>query len=339
MANLKEPLLVSLFFVLLAFSIHGVSASTQHFSLNVPPGRQQIPVDLRKGDAVQFYISSVTSTLGRDEIDFSIITGGSNGNAVYSQTNLFTLRDSYTAQTDGAFYLTFDNNSPILTKVVEIDVTTVPGSPCIIATAAFGSELAGPVQFLRGFRDQDVAKTYLGREFLLAFNAWYYSWAPPVAGAERANGYLRSSMRILILPLLGVLIVSSELFRVLAPLNADAAILLIGFLASALLGIIYLSPFSLLVSNLSKRRLTGKTLGGIVMLGVALTLFGTIFHGITGIIQIATSLMVIETILCTAALAPRFVVSIISVRRTTPLTSASGYSSSHSTGADQGNRA
>ncbi len=184
--------------------------------------------------------------------------------------------------------------------------TTASQSPqCIIATAAYGSELAPPVQFLREFRDQDVQKTYLGSRFISAFNAWYYAWAPKIARIESGNSYLRAAVRVAILPLLGSLFVSATIFSSLQPLNPEVGMLVSGVAASALIGLAYLTPLPILARRATKRRLTSKSLLAVAILGLPLTLIGTLAHGTFGIAENLIALLVIETMLITPTLALR----------------------------------
>src|SRR5208282_1116374 len=172
---------------------------------------------------------------------------------------------------------------------------------CVIATAAYGSALAPPVQFLREFRDQNVERTYLGSQFMLAFNAWYYSWAPSIAKMESTNSGLRAFMRALILPLIGSLFVSQILFRLIAPINSELAILVAGITASALVGLMYLTPILLLpaLKLMRRRTLTKKTIGVLLLIGAIFTLAGTVTHGTVGAVQNLSALVVVETILIT----------------------------------------
>ena len=55
------------------------------------------------------------------------------------------------------------------------------GGGCLIATAAFGSEMAPQVQFLREIRDNTVMNTQSGTTFMTGFNQFYYSFSPYVA--------------------------------------------------------------------------------------------------------------------------------------------------------------
>jgi hypothetical protein len=170
---------------------------------------------------------------------------------------------------------------------------------CVIATAAYGSELAPPVQFLREFRDKNVKETYLGNRFVSAFNAWYYSWAPPVAQAESGNSYMRATVRAAIMPLLGALFVSASIFSWVRPVSPEMDVLISGMVASALIGLTYLTPVAFVVVRATKRKLTWKSVLCVASFGVALTLLGTVAHGSVGIVENLTALTVIETMLLT----------------------------------------
>ena len=76
------------------------------------------------------------------------------------------------------------------------------GGGCLIATAAFGSELAPQVQFLREIRDNTVLQTESGTSFMTGFNQFYYSFSPIVADYERENPTFKEVVKITLTPLL-----------------------------------------------------------------------------------------------------------------------------------------
>jgi hypothetical protein len=73
---------------------------------------------------------------------------------------------------------------------------------CLIATAAFGSELAPQVQLLREIRDNTVLQTESGYAFMTGFNQFYYSFSPAVADYERENPAFKEAVKITLTPLL-----------------------------------------------------------------------------------------------------------------------------------------
>jgi len=73
---------------------------------------------------------------------------------------------------------------------------------CLIATAAFGSELAPQVQLLREIRDNTVLQTESGSTFMTGFNQFYYSFSPAIADYERENPVFKEAVKLTLTPLL-----------------------------------------------------------------------------------------------------------------------------------------
>jgi PGF-pre-PGF domain-containing protein len=131
-------------------------------------------------------------------------------------------------------------------KGEEIYVEAEEKKMCIIATAAYGSELDPHVQFLRSFRDNFALKTFAGSKFMEAFNAWYYSFSPSVASFISTSEALRATTRAAIYPLIGVLrlgVLTSDVFS----FNGEVSVIVAGLVISALIGLIYFTPPALLV--------------------------------------------------------------------------------------------
>ena len=82
---------------------------------------------------------------------------------------------------------------------------TQSGGGCLIATAAFGSEMAPQVQFLRELRDNTVLQTQSGTSFMTGFNQFYYSFSPAVADYERENPAFKETVKLTLTPLLASL--------------------------------------------------------------------------------------------------------------------------------------
>jgi len=76
------------------------------------------------------------------------------------------------------------------------------GGGCLIATAAFGSELSPQVQFLREIRDNTVLQTESGTSFMTGFNQFYYSFSPAIADYERENLVFKETVKLMLTPLL-----------------------------------------------------------------------------------------------------------------------------------------
>jgi len=76
------------------------------------------------------------------------------------------------------------------------------GGGCLIATAAYGSEMAPQIQFLREIRDNTVLQTESGTSFMTGFNQFYYSFSPVIADYERENPVFKEAVKLTLTPLL-----------------------------------------------------------------------------------------------------------------------------------------
>ncbi|MCV0430901.1 CFI-box-CTERM domain-containing protein [Nitrosopumilus sp.] len=76
---------------------------------------------------------------------------------------------------------------------------------CLIATAAFGSEMAPQIQQLRELRDNTVLTTASGAAFMSGFNQFYYSFSPSVADFERENPIFKEVVKAGLTPMLSSL--------------------------------------------------------------------------------------------------------------------------------------
>ncbi len=76
------------------------------------------------------------------------------------------------------------------------------GGGCLIATAAFGSEMSPQVQQLREIRDNIVMQTSSGKSFMTGFNQIYYSFSPQIADYERENTIFKEAVKVTLTPML-----------------------------------------------------------------------------------------------------------------------------------------
>lgn len=122
------------------------------------------------------------------------------------------------------------------------------GGGCLIATAAFGSELAPQVQMLREFRDNTVLSTTSGTAFMIGFNQFYYSFSPTIADWERENPIFQDAVRITITPLLTSL-------SILNHVDIDSEEEMLGYGISLIilnLGMYFVAP-AIVILKLKKR--------------------------------------------------------------------------------------
>lgn len=172
-------------------------------------------------------------------------------------------------------------------------------SGCLIATAAFGSELAPQVQQLRLFRDGIALKTFAGRSFMNVFNGWYYSFSPSVAEYERDALWLQSTVRSMIYPLLGILAISTSVYDLLG-FNSELGIVTAGTAASSLVGLLYFAPLGAALGIASRKRQWNMLRVGLVLVcfwaaSIAVIAFAELAAA-EAIMMIGTSLLVLSAI-------------------------------------------
>jgi len=94
--------------------------------------------------------------------------------------------------------------SPIMTPS-EDKSTEEEGGGCLIATAAYGSEMAPQVQMLREIRDNQLMNTESGKSFMTGFNELYYSFSPHIADMERESPIFKEIVKAGLTPMLSTL--------------------------------------------------------------------------------------------------------------------------------------
>ena len=109
-------------------------------------------------------------------------------------------------------------------------------SGCLVATAAFGTELAPQVQALREVRDGTLLSTRAGSDFMAAFGAAYYAVSPHVADLERESPAFRQAVALALAPMLHALSIVA-----LAESGSEAGVLAYGIAAIALVAGMYVA--------------------------------------------------------------------------------------------------
>ncbi len=142
------------------------------------------------------------------------ITGGTysiNGGPYTSADGTVNPDDTVTVQqTSSESYSTTTDATLIIGGISDtFSVTTISGSSggggggggggCFIATAAFGSPLAGQVEILRQFRDRYLLTNDLGRKFV----SWYYLSGPAAANYIKDKPLVKAAVRLALYPLIG----------------------------------------------------------------------------------------------------------------------------------------
>ena len=129
----------------------------------------------------------------------------------------------------------------------DVEPTLDNGGGCLIATAAFGSELSGPIQHLRELRDNSLLKTHSGTAFMSFFNIFYYSFSPQIADYQRENPVFKEIVKIVITPMISSLMLLDHV-----DMNSENAVLVHGGGIISLNLMIYFVAPVLLARQVSK---------------------------------------------------------------------------------------
>jgi hypothetical protein len=135
------------------------------------------------------------------------------------------------------------NPTPEMTETSTDDKN---GGGCLIATAAYGSELAPQVQQLRELRDNSLLQTTSGISFMTGFNDFYYSFSPTIADWERENPAFKEAVKIAITPMLSTL-------SIMTLADSEAEVLGLGISVIALnLGMYFVAP-AIIIHTIKKK--------------------------------------------------------------------------------------
>ncbi|MDI1494888.1 MAG: putative exported protein [Cenarchaeum symbiont of Oopsacas minuta] len=139
-------------------------------------------------------------------------------------------------------------DSETVTFVINDMATELENGGCLIATAAYGSELAPQVQQLRHTRDMILQNSDSGSTFMRLFNAIYYTFSPSIADFERENELFRETMRAYITPMIVILSIMD---------NADSETQIIAYGTSAiLLNVIIYMALPIVVAILMHKKIS-----------------------------------------------------------------------------------
>jgi len=117
---------------------------------------------------------------------------------------------------------------------------------CLIATAAYGSEMATEVQQLRELRDNQLLQTESGTQFMGTFNYIYYSFSPLIADYERENPLFKEVVKIAITPMISSL-------SLMGNANSESEVLGLGLSVIALNLGMYLGVPAVVIVGIRKK--------------------------------------------------------------------------------------
>lgn len=278
-------------------------STTEKYDWQVAWGPEVIETGVLTTFAMNIQDPATTDLVRNASFDFVLEKDGQEVYKQHLSSNQGIFSHQYTFAEPGTYTLAAQNingeNESAQLDVVVLQGTTPVEQPqqpsgCLIATAAFGSELTPQVQFLRGFRDNYVLQSTSGSAFMNAFNTVYYSFSPQVADYERDQPWLQATVKTAIYPLFGILIASEKAFA--ASGGGEAGTVLAGAVASSLIGAVYVSPAAAAVAIAGKRRV-GTNVLFIALLAAVASLAATVVAlqaGSLMSLQIAASAFVVS---------------------------------------------
>ena len=173
-----------------------------------------------------------------------------------------------------------DTSTDVTTFKIEPGMESSRILPCIIATAAYGSEMHPDVLHMRSFRDEKVRSSFTGDNFVNLFHIWYYSWSPPIAELISQSNLLKEIFRIILLPLVYSMRISEAVFDVFSFIPEVASSLSI--LTSAMLcGVFYIAPLLIFLKRIGlKIVFNSKHLLSLGIVSLFFSTLGSIFESI-----------------------------------------------------------
>jgi hypothetical protein len=187
--------------------IGGIS-DTFSLTTQAAPPEQFIFIDQTDVDLNTIITSNTITVSGIASETPISITGGAysiNGGDYTSEDGMVNNGDTVTLQllSPGSYATTTGATLTIGGVSDTFSVTTLNESGtnqlCFIATAAFGSPLAGQVEILRQFRDKYLLTNTPGRKFV----SWYYRNGPVAANFIKDKPLVKAFVRIALYPLIG----------------------------------------------------------------------------------------------------------------------------------------
>ena len=141
---------------------------------------------------------------------------------------------------------TFGEKKVVEETVVSNQESTEEGGGCLIATAAYGSEMAPQVQLLREIRDNQLMNTESGSAFMSGFNELYYTFSPTIADMERENPMFKEIVKAGLTPMLSTL-------SIMENANSESEVLGLGLSVIALNLGMYIAAPAMMFYGISKK--------------------------------------------------------------------------------------
>ena len=217
--------------VLLLIPLFMIPAFAESQTVSTDKGTLDVKLsyeDIKTGELTRLPIEFINPTTQKTQVhvDYKIAITES-GKTVFQTPNLIHTSEGvingfkFEFPQDGTYNMVIDVEgilfTPITPEAVSFDIvvgksldqptnqTEEEGGGCLIATAAYGSEMAPQVQMLREIRDNQLMNTESGTAFMSTFNNVYYSFSPVIADMERENPMFKEVVKAGLTPMLSSL--------------------------------------------------------------------------------------------------------------------------------------
>ena len=183
--------------------------------------------EIKTGELTRLPIEFINPMLQKTQVhvDYKIMITES-GKTIFQTPNLIHTSEGvingfkFEFPQDGIYNIMIDVEgilfTPITPEAVSFDIVvgeasaqptnqTEEGGGCLIATAAYGSEMSPQVQLLREIRDNQLMNTESGSAFMSAFNNVYYSFSPTIADMERESPIFKEIVKVGLTPMISSL--------------------------------------------------------------------------------------------------------------------------------------
>ena len=200
--------------------------------------------------STSFSSSTTTTTVTTTSTSWSYTSSQSTTTTSTSWSTSIT-GTTTSSLTNWITWPTTTSTTSVYTTIATVKGIAAPYCPVSYVTG--GSPLAPYANFLRNFRNNDIQNTTAGREFMLTFNTWYYSWAPSLSYSAATNPWVFKAVQLGVYPLIGILYASYYSYSAVAPISTEAGAIFAGIVAASLMGLVYLAPIAYLATRLIRR--------------------------------------------------------------------------------------
>jgi len=216
--------------ILLLIPIFMIPAFAESQTLSTDKGTLDVKLsyeEIKTGELTRLPIEFINPMLQKTQVhvDYKIMITES-GKTIFQTPNLIHTSEGvingfkFEFPQDGIYNIMIDVEgilfTPITPEAVSFDIVvgeasaqptnqTEEGGGCLIATAAYGSELSPQVQLLREIRDNQLMNTESGSAFMSTFNNVYYSFSPAIADMERNSPIFKEVVKLGLTPMISSL--------------------------------------------------------------------------------------------------------------------------------------